>query len=172
MRKTRQSAVIALGSNIEPREEYLREALAHLRRVAGVEVCQSSPIYETVPKGYADQDDFLNMVVEVETLLPADDLLSACQAIEEALHRKRTIKNGPRTIDLDIILYSQERYQTERLTVPHPRMQERAFVLFPLADILPERSVPGFFKTVLQLKQALPEEEKADVRLYPSSLDD
>src|SRR5699024_9592520 len=96
---------------------------------------QESSIYETAPVGFIDQADFLNMVIEVETRLSPIELLDVCQEIELRLGRERVIRFGPRTIDLDILLYNQENLETERLSIPHVRMHERAFVLVPLAEI-------------------------------------
>ena len=136
-------AYIALGSNIEPRGKYLEEAIALLSEHEKISVEKESSIYETVPVGYTDQDLFLNMVVEIHTELSPYDLLYYCQHIENHLGRKRTIRYGPRTVDLDILLYNQESVDDEALTIPHPRMYNRAFVLIPLAEINPNLSING-----------------------------
>jgi 2-amino-4-hydroxy-6-hydroxymethyldihydropteridine diphosphokinase len=128
-------AFIALGTNIEPRYEYLQKAIQLLREHDNINVLNLSSIYETKPVGYTDQDSFLNMVIEIETDLNPQELLNACQQIESNLGRVRLIKWGPRTIDLDILVYNQESINTESLTVPHPRMLERAFVLIPLFEL-------------------------------------
>src|SRR5690625_2037020 len=98
-------AFIALGTNIEPRKDHLSNALETLAKSAHITILQKSAIYETAPVGYLDQADFLNMVIEVDTSLAALDLLDFCQSIEQDLGRKQTIRFGPRTIDLDILLY-------------------------------------------------------------------
>lgn len=100
-----------------------------------IKVVSTSSIYETDPVGYEDQDKFLNMVIKVNTSLGPFELLDTCLDIEQKLGRKREIKWGPRTIDLDILLYNNENIETENLTVPHPRMKERAFVMIPLMEI-------------------------------------
>jgi len=161
-------AFIALGTNIEPRENHFIKALEMLTDHSGILIKKISSIYETDPVGYEDQADFLNMVVEVETELSAEKLLRYCQLIEERLGRVRTILNGPRTIDLDILLYSQENIRMEDLEIPHPRMHERAFVLVPLGEISPEVVVPGTGKQVQQLLVELPADEKAGVRAWPN----
>ncbi|MDY0394869.1 2-amino-4-hydroxy-6-hydroxymethyldihydropteridine diphosphokinase [Virgibacillus halophilus] len=144
-------AYIALGSNIEPRQEFLQKAISQLKQHGKINVCQLSSIYETTPVGYADQGDFLNMVLEVQTSLAAEDLLDVCQEIEQQFGRRRTIRNGPRTIDLDILAYNQENINTDRLIVPHPRMHERAFVLVPLNEIAPDLILPSVNESVAQL---------------------
>ncbi|PAD62302.1 2-amino-4-hydroxy-6-hydroxymethyldihydropteridine diphosphokinase [Bacillus siamensis] len=131
------TAYIGLGSNMGDRERYLRRAVAMLSRHDGVTVSKVSSIYETDPVGYEDQDQFLNMAVEVKTSLTPFELLDVTQSIEAELGRTREIRWGPRTADLDILLYNRENIETERLIVPHPRMYERLFVLAPLKEICP-----------------------------------
>ncbi|MBD0409074.1 2-amino-4-hydroxy-6-hydroxymethyldihydropteridine diphosphokinase [Bacillus sp. 1021] len=131
------TAYIGLGSNMGDRERYLRRAVAMLSRHDGVTVSKVSSIYETDPVGYEDQDQFLNMAVEVKTSLTPFELLDVTQSIEAELGRTREIRWGPRTADLDILLYNRENIETERLVVPHPRMYERLFVLVPLKEICP-----------------------------------
>lgn len=137
------TSFIALGTNIEPREHFLKKALKALSDLEHVHIIKKSSIYETEPVGYMNQNDFLNMVIAISTELSADALLNTCQHIEQMLGRERTIKNGPRTIDLDILLYNQMTIHTDRLTVPHPRMHERAFVLIPLYEIAPDLTIPS-----------------------------
>ncbi|NBJ71272.1 MULTISPECIES: 2-amino-4-hydroxy-6-hydroxymethyldihydropteridine diphosphokinase [Clostridia] len=133
---------IALGTNIEPREKFLKEGLHGLQDHEKINVIKTSSIYQTAPVGYTKQADFLNMVIEVETTCSPLELLDYCQQIESELGRKRTIRFGPRTLDLDILLYNQENIEMERLTIPHPRMHERAFVLVPLNEIAPHIILP------------------------------
>lgn len=132
------TAYIALGSNIGRREEYLKKAVSLLHQHPSVEVTDISSIYETDPVGYTDQDLFLNMAAAVKTSLSPFELLDLTQRIEKELGRKRDIRWGPRTADLDILLYNRENIETEQLTVPHPRMHERMFVLVPLLEIYPD----------------------------------
>ncbi|MFW3496175.1 2-amino-4-hydroxy-6-hydroxymethyldihydropteridine diphosphokinase [Aerococcus viridans] len=163
--------LIALGSNIQPRLDHLKNAVTAFKQNEGIIVVATSPIYETVPKGYLNQEDFLNMVVHIQTDLSAADLLAFCQSIEQDQKRVRTIKNGPRTIDVDILLIDENIIDTSDLQVPHPRMHERAFVLYPAADIVGQWQVPRLNKTVSVLRDALPQAEKDDVQISGLSLD-
>ena len=136
-------AYVGLGANLGEREAALREAVERLRAADGVEVRRLSPVYETDPVGYTEQPAFLNMVAAIGTTLPPVALLDRLLDIERRMGRVRTIRWGPRTIDLDLLLYGEVRMKTERLTLPHPRMGERAFVLVPLRDVWPaDRAFP------------------------------
>lgn len=159
-------AFIALGTNIEPRETHFIKALEMLTEHVDITMQKISSIYETDPVGYEDQSDFLNMVIEIDTSLRPMELLRYCQAIETRLGRERKIRFGPRTIDLDILLYGQENITMEQLEVPHPRMHERAFVLVPLAEIAPELVLPGTMQSVKDLAEELPESEKKGIRKW------
>lgn len=128
-------AYIALGTNMGDRYKNLVDAIHYLKEEQGVFLVKSSSIYDTIPVGYTEQEDFLNMVILVRTTLTPFELLEVCLRIEKDLGRKREIKWGPRIIDLDILLYNQENIEADNLIVPHPRMQERAFVLAPLLEI-------------------------------------
>ncbi|CUB24031.1 2-amino-4-hydroxy-6-hydroxymethyldihydropteridinepyrophosphokinase [Bacillus safensis] len=132
------TAYIALGSNIGKKETYLKEAVKKLQEHPEVQVALISSIYETTPVGYENQDDFLNMAVKITTSLRPEELLSLTQKIEQELGRTREVRWGPRTADLDILLYNRENIETEQLVVPHPRMYERLFVLVPMSEICPE----------------------------------
>jgi 2-amino-4-hydroxy-6-hydroxymethyldihydropteridine diphosphokinase len=136
-------AYIALGSNLGDREAYLQRAIEQIRLIPGLRVRALSKIYETDPVGYTDQAPFLNMVCRTDLVLNPYELLESLQEIETALDRKRDIRWGPRTIDLDILLYGNERIQTPELTIPHERMFERAFVLVPLRDVYLEPVLLG-----------------------------
>ncbi|WP_059103600.1 2-amino-4-hydroxy-6-hydroxymethyldihydropteridine diphosphokinase [Shouchella shacheensis] len=133
----KHEAHIALGSNLGNREGYLHEAVGFLDEHHHIHVLRASSIYETEPVGFVDQQSFLNMVVRIETDLEPFELLRATQAIENKLGRIRAFRNGPRTLDLDILLFDQENMEWSSLCIPHPRMWERAFVLVPLAEISP-----------------------------------
>src|SRR5215475_360378 len=141
---------IALGTNIGEREENLRAALDYLPDV-GVDIRRVSSIYETEPVGYLDQDWFLNAVLEGQTELDALDLLRAVRVIEARMGSHKTIPNGPRLMDLDVLLYGNETLDTPELQVPHPRMLERRFVLVPLAEIAPTLRHPSWPSGVTQL---------------------
>jgi len=129
-------AYIALGSNMGDRERFLFNAIRQLEDHEAVRVTAQSGIYETEPVGYADQGPFLNMAIEVETTLSAAALLGVMAQIEQRLGRTRDVRFGPRTIDLDMLLYDDLRQDDPELILPHPRMMERAFVLVPLVEII------------------------------------
>ena len=131
-------AFISIGSNIGERLLHLKNAVRALHSHESVVVLSVSSVYETAPVGYTDQADFLNIVIEVRTTLDAYNLLTVCQEIEHELGRVRTIRWGPRKVDLDILLYNNDTIKAENLIIPHPRMHERAFVLIPLLEIAPE----------------------------------
>ena len=141
---------LALGSNLGNREAYLRAAVAGLSRYA-IHPTLCASIYLTEPRDTADQPWFLNTVVEATTALEPEPLLDACLAVERLNHRVRGDWKGPRTIDIDIILYSNKIVDTSRLTVPHARYAERRFVLEPLVEIAPELVDPIRLRTVREL---------------------
>lgn len=134
----RSNAFLALGSNISDRETHLIKAVDALRAHYAIQVKRVSSLYETEPVGYINQSAFINMVVQIETELNPIELLDVTQAIEVEVGRKQTFRNGPRIVDLDILLYEQENIELNELQIPHPRMWDRAFVLIPLAEISPE----------------------------------
>lgn len=136
-------AYVGLGSNLDRPVEQVRAALAALEALDGTALQACSSLYRTLPVGHADQPDFVNAVARIETVFDPYRLLAALLGIEQARGRVRTLPNGPRTLDLDLLLYAGERIDTPVLTVPHPRMHERAFVLLPLVEIAPDVVVPG-----------------------------
>ena len=138
-------AFVGLGSNLGDREATIRAAVAALGDEAGVEVVAVSTLRETDPVGYVDQPPFLNGVAELETELPARDLLERLLAVERRFGRVREgiPAQGPRTLDLDLLLYGDDEFDEPGLTVPHPRLHERRFVLEPLAELAPGLVVPG-----------------------------
>lgn len=128
---------IGIGTNIEPRPTHLSDAIQRISNITGVaRLVSVSEIYETDPVGYTDQAAFLNQVLFLETTLSPYTLLDELQKIELELGRVRLIRWGPRTIDLDILLYEGTEMNEERLTIPHPRMHERSFVGIPFQDAL------------------------------------
>lgn len=157
-------AYLSLGTNIGDRVDYLIQALRLLMKDKKIRVAGISSIYETDPVGYADQPPFLNLVAEIHTSYEPLELLTKTQQIEVELGRIRDIRWGPRTIDLDILLYNQENIQTESLIVPHPRMVERGFVLIPLFELNPHVQIPGSTSTIEQLVNQLLDKE--GVRLW------
>lgn len=156
-------AYISLGSNMGDKVASLKQAVLLLQQHPSIIVTKVSSIYDTDPVGYEEQDVFMNIVVEIETTLFAQELLNVCQEIEQNLKRERIIHWGPRTMDLDIILYGQEIITTTRLLVPHPRMHERAFVLVPLAEIAPNKIHP---KTNTSITELLAQVGAEGVRLF------
>ncbi|MFJ7729822.1 2-amino-4-hydroxy-6-hydroxymethyldihydropteridine diphosphokinase [Neobacillus sp. NPDC097160] len=153
------SAFIALGSNIGNRYDNITSAIKLLTGNPEIKLVNYSSVYETDPVGYEDQDLFLNMVIEIQTALSATELLELCLETELELGRKREIRWGPRTIDLDILTFNQENIETEKLTVPHPRMAERAFVMVPLVEIDPNHKIHGLEKPLNILLNELPDRE-------------
>lgn len=137
-------AVVSLGSNIGDREENLHAAIRALSLLPDTKHIKTSFIYETEPVGYADQPMFLNAAAIIETGLSPRALLGACLGIEAALGRVRQFKNGPRLIDIDLLIYEGVTSNDEELILPHPRMGKRAFVLMPLADLFPDGNILDF----------------------------
>ncbi len=135
-------AFLALGSNLGNRLTMLQEAADELRQIPGVHLTASSRVWETDPVGGPPQDAFLNAALELETKLDPLDLLAEVQRVESTLGRTREIRWGPRTIDIDILLLDARTIDEPTLTVPHPRMRERAFVIMPLLELLPDPVLP------------------------------
>ncbi|EEQ79470.1 2-amino-4-hydroxy-6-hydroxymethyldihydropteridine diphosphokinase [Staphylococcus warneri] len=135
-------AYLGLGSNMGDRAHQLQQAIQIIDRFQHIDVTSVSPIYETEPVGYTDQPQFLNLCIEIETTLKPQELLKRCLETEQALHRVRKIRWGPRTLDVDILLYGNEIIEEDNLIIPHPRMVERAFVLIPLNDIASKHIEP------------------------------
>ncbi len=136
-------AYVALGANLGDPRSQLLAAFADLARLPDTRPTGRSSLYRSAPLGYANQPDFLNAVARLETGLPPAELLARLQAIERAHGRVRRFRDAPRTLDLDLLLYGAARIDTPALTVPHPRMHERAFVLVPLLELDAGISIPG-----------------------------
>jgi 2-amino-4-hydroxy-6-hydroxymethyldihydropteridine diphosphokinase len=154
------TAFISLGSNMGNRYDYLTKAIQLLTDQTGIELVNYSSVYETDPVGYEDQDLFLNMVIEVKTIWSAYKLLDICLNTELKLGRKRDVRWGPRTLDLDILTFNQENIETESLIVPHPRLLERAFVMIPLFEVRPDIMIPGLEKPLeAWINNELPDKE-------------
>jgi len=147
-------AFIGLGANLGDARATLSGALADLAAVPGIDALQVSPLYRTQPID-ATGPDFTNAVARLRTRLAPLELLAALQAVEARHGRERPVRNAPRTLDLDLLLYGDERLDLPALAVPHPRLHLRAFVLAPLADLAPDLQVPGRGR-VADLLAALP----------------
>ena len=153
---------LGLGSNIGDRKETLCNALRLLSEIPDTEIVRCSNIYETEPVGYTEQDPFLNMAVFVMTFMQPCEFLRELQTIEARLKRVREMRWGPRTIDIDILLFGDLKINDEELTIPHPRMLQRAFVLIPFREIYPEKMIAG-----MPLEDAINQcEDKNGVKLY------
>ena len=135
--QTPVTAYIALGANLGDPQATILKAVNDLALIHGVSLIRCSSLYQTAPLD-AGGPDYVNAVVEVQTMLTAPALLAQLQALEQAAGRQRPFRNAPRTLDLDLLTYGDARIQSEALTIPHPRMGERAFVLVPLAEIAPQ----------------------------------
>jgi 2-amino-4-hydroxy-6-hydroxymethyldihydropteridine diphosphokinase len=136
-------AYIGLGSNLAEPQSQIRDALRELAALPRSRLIAQSSLYSSAPVGYAAQPDFINAVAALDTDLSAHELLRELQSIEATHCRERSFADAPRTLDLDLLLYGDERIADADLAVPHPRMHERAFVLEPLAEIAPRAVIPG-----------------------------
>jgi 2-amino-4-hydroxy-6-hydroxymethyldihydropteridine diphosphokinase len=147
-------AYLSLGSNVGDRVAHLRDAIARLESIG--RVVSVSSFYETEPVEVTDQPWFLNCAVGLETALTAEQLMAQLLQIEQEMGRRRIQKKGPRTIDIDILLFDDLILDSPDVTIPHPAMQERRFVLEPLAEIAAEARHPGVKKTIRELLEELP----------------
>jgi len=146
---------IGVGSNMGDKDMNVKDALVLINNSKHTQITKTSKFYETKPVGYLNQEDFLNCVVEVKTLLSPLELVRSLLSIEKELKRERVIRWGPRTIDLDVLLYDNVISSIDEIILPHPRMQERMFVLEPLCDIAPYVIHPILNKTIIQMKTTL-----------------
>jgi 2-amino-4-hydroxy-6-hydroxymethyldihydropteridine diphosphokinase len=159
-------AFVALGSNLEDPRRQLREAFSALDAISGSRLVARSPVYRSKPIGPADQPDYLNAVVELETRLEAEELLDQLQRIEQQQGRQRSRRWGPRTLDLDLLAFGDQRVDTTRLRVPHPEIPNRAFVLVPLADLANDLELPGLGR-VSRLLDALDPSARSSLEVQP-----
>ncbi|OGC07735.1 2-amino-4-hydroxy-6-hydroxymethyldihydropteridine diphosphokinase [candidate division WOR-1 bacterium RIFOXYA2_FULL_36_21] len=154
-----QLVYLSLGSNVGDREEYIEQAVFLIRKIKGIEVLRRSSNYETDPEGKEDQQSFLNCVIEIKTILSAHKLLEEFQNIEQTLGREREVEWGPRTIDIDILIYGDSVISDDKLQIPHPLMHERLFVLQPLKELSPQLMHPVLEKSI----STLYEERKIEI---------
>ncbi|MBN2245254.1 MAG: 2-amino-4-hydroxy-6-hydroxymethyldihydropteridine diphosphokinase [Candidatus Aminicenantes bacterium] len=141
---------LSLGSNLGDRAEHLNRAIAFLEK-EGCGIVQVSSVYETQPIDYIDQPWFLNQVIEIKTERDYRDLLSLVKRIEMKIGRKKTVPKGPRIIDIDILLYEKNVIKTKKLTIPHPMLEKRNFVLIPLSEIAPDIIHPVLNEKIKEL---------------------
>ncbi|MBA4542422.1 MULTISPECIES: 2-amino-4-hydroxy-6-hydroxymethyldihydropteridine diphosphokinase [Thermoactinomyces] len=154
------TAYLGLGANLGDRPGQLKKAIELLHQSEDILVTGVSSVYETAPVGFTRQPDFYNLVVEVKTALSPFALLARVLDIEKKLHRVREIRWGPRTIDIDLLLYDEQIITADKLTIPHPRMTERAFVLIPLREVAGNIRIPGTDKTLEEWISHLPPDQE------------
>lgn len=159
---------LSLGSNVGDREAQLRDAMDRLGSAG--RVVAASSFYETEPVEFTQQPWFLNCVVALETRQTPHQLMATLLGVEQAMGRRRVQKKGPRSIDIDILLFDDAIVESQKLTIPHPSMHQRRFVLEPLAEIAPQVFHPILGKTICELRQALPPGQKVK-RMRPESTD-
>ncbi|MCV0429344.1 MAG: 2-amino-4-hydroxy-6-hydroxymethyldihydropteridine diphosphokinase [Roseibium sp.] len=149
---------LGLGSNLGDRKANLDGALRRLEQSEGITLVARSSDYETPPWGPVPQDDYLNICTVVDTTLAPHDLLKRCLEIENELGRVRDVRWGPRTIDIDVLIYGSEKIEDDALELPHPRMRDRAFVLIPLAEIWPDAPI-GDGRTAAEALETCPDQD-------------
>ncbi len=163
----KQKVYIGLGSNMGSKDRNLIVACENIEKLQGVKVIGKSSLYSTSPWGKLDQDDFMNQVLVVETEKSPLSLLHALQDIEIKMGRRRIEHWGPRIIDLDILLYGEDIINSEELTVPHPYMMERLFVLVPLQEVEPELVFPNGTRIEEVLRNAITRNRKENIKKIP-----
>lgn len=156
---------LGLGSNLGDRESHLKSAISQLQKLGEI---LSSPIYETEPFGFADQPWFLNCVVKLKTDLDPLQLFAETQKIEKSLGKETEFKNGPRTIDIDVLLFDNIILESDDITIPHPHMHERNTVLIPLCDIAPDSIHPQLNLTAKELLETA--QNSGEIELFSSKI--
>ena len=151
LKKGPHIAYLGLGSNVGDREEFIEQAIFLLSKTPGIKMRKKSANYETEPEGNSDQPQFLNAAVEIQTSFDPYKLLSVLHETENALGRERDVEWGPRTIDLDILLYDNQIVSDDKLQIPHPLLHERLFVLKPLSEVAPNAIHPALEKTIMDI---------------------
>ncbi len=155
-------AYLSLGSNLNDPHNQIKSAIKEINNLSNVTLVKQSSLYQTPPIG-PKQPDFINAALKIKTSLSPHELLSAMQTIEQAHHRVREIHWGPRTLDIDVLLYENLSINSEKLTIPHPFMDQRAFVLIPLLEIAPELTTTQH-GVLAEILQKLPAEDKYNIR--------
>ncbi len=161
-------AYVGVGTNLGDRWRHLAQAARGLRAAPGVALLRASRVYDTEPVGPPGQGRYLNAALEIETRLPPRPLLRLLQRIEEGALRRRALRWGPRSLDLDLLLYAEVLLRTPELTLPHPGLAERRFVLAPLAELCPELVVPGAAVPVAELLRRAPPNELRIAGIFPA----
>lgn len=161
-------AYLGLGTNMGDKQAYLKEACKIISDNPNINIVKISKVYKTKAWGYTNQDDFLNICIEVDTNLSPEELLEVCHEVENKLNRVRVIRWGPRTIDVDILFFNNIISKDENLTLPHPRIKERAFVLIPLMDLNKELAIDNktisYYLSNLE-KEELKQVEEVDIKI-------
>ena len=155
----RHIVYIGIGSNVGDKAHQCEQGISEIQKLDRHRLLARSSLYKTQPIGYTEQDWFINLVIKIETEMDAPALLSSLKEIESQFGRVKTLRWGPRTIDLDILFFDAHQIQTDELIVPHPLIQDRQFVLVPLAEIDPNLTHPVLKKTVKELLEGLPEDQ-------------
>jgi len=149
----KHSAFIGLGSNLHDPVKQVLQAMLAIKKLPGIQLVACSGLYSSAPVGFLEQPDFVNAVVKIETTLQPLALLAALLALEQENGRTREFHNAPRTLDLDVLMYDDLQHHEHGLTVPHPQMHKRAFVLRPLLEIAPDCVIPGIGKAAAAMEQ-------------------
>jgi len=160
-------AYVGMGSNLDGPQRQVTQAFSELDAIPRTRLVKRSSLYRSEPIGHAAQPEFVNAVAAIDTSLAPEGLLGELQAIEARHGRRRGLPNAPRTLDLDLLLYEDRVVASPRLTLPHPRMHERAFVLRPLADLAPDWEHPALHQTVQELLADLDDEHEVQMTELP-----